>query len=166
MPIPRHCLATETTNTLISYWFGPSPGDIWKWHQRWLFCASHWVLPSESTAFADWAVGPHGAGLSSFWYSCDASRPSVSPASNSSGVFTLCYSGWCKHILQGLICCCFLPFHFGHRSWNSCPLVSCVTLTFLLLTDIVPCYQMRKPRPKRSGRTNGTNLWLTSLIAF
>lgn len=166
MPIPSPCLAGETTNTLMSYRFGPSPGDIWKQQQRCLFCTSHRVPPSESPAFADWAVCPHGAGLSSCWYGHDASHPSGSPASRSSRLFTLCYSVWCRHIVQGLICCCFLPFCFGRWSWNSCPLVSCLILTFLLLTDTVPCYQMRKPRPEMPGRKNGTNLWLTSLIAF
>lgn len=77
------------------------------------------------------------------------------------------YTVWCRHVLQGLISCCLLPFHFGAALEIAAPLSPALILPFLLLpTDTVPCYQMRKPRPERSGRKNGTNLWLTSLIAF
>lgn len=78
---------------------------------------------------------------------------------------TQCFTEQYGYVPKGLICCCFLPFHCGHWSWNSCLLDSCLIQASQLLADTVPCYWMRKPRPERSGRKNGTNLWLISLIA-
>lgn len=39
-----------------------------------------------------------------------------------SRLFTPCYSLWCRHVLQGLISCCLLPFHFGAAPEIAAPL--------------------------------------------